>query len=230
VAITLERDSKPNLVRHDVYAMQRAQEREDAEGDDDVADDFPELTEEEQGKLKILRYCSALYDDARKAREPYETFDVAWDLFIGNVWPSRWPTWRAKITINKIRAFITFMQAVMTDNKPRISVDPLVPGTEDAADLLRKLVDRDWDENDMQAKISIFVLYGLVWGTGFMKIAFDPKADGGRGRHRDADRAVSNLLEPHSDLRRRRRVHPPRRRADDGVGAAQLPRARRRGS
>ena len=183
MAITLERDSKPNLVRHDVYAMQRAQEREDAEGDDDVADDFPELTEEEQGKLKILRYCSALYDDARKAREPYETFDVAWDLFIGNVWPSRWPTWRAKITINKIRAFITFMQAVMTDNKPRISVDPLVPGTEDAADLLRKLVDRDWDENDMQAKISIFVLYGLVWGTGFMKIAFDPKADGGRGRH-----------------------------------------------
>ncbi|MGH7714390.1 MAG: hypothetical protein ACREML_00190, partial [Vulcanimicrobiaceae bacterium] len=151
--------------------------------EDDVDDADDDLTEEEQAKLKIIRYCTRLYDDARKAREPYETFDVAWDCFVGNMWPQRWPTWRAKIGINKIRAFITFMVAVMTDNKPRISVEPLVPGTEDAADLLRKLVDRDWDENSMQQKLTIFVLYGLIWGTGFMKLTYDPFADGGRGKH-----------------------------------------------
>ena len=99
------------------------------------------------------------------------------------MFPRSWPNWRAKITINKIRSFITFMQAIMTDNKPRMSVEPLVQGSEDAADLLRKLVDRDWDENDMQQKLSQFVLHGLIWGTAFMKITYDPYADGGRGRH-----------------------------------------------
>ena len=160
-----------------------SQQEDKARGQSDDDDDRPVLTEEEQQRFKIIRYCTNLYDQSRKAREPFETFDVAWDLFIGNVWPTRWPTWRAKITINKIRAFITFMQAVMTDNKPRLNVEALVPGSEEAADLLRKLVDRDWDENNMQQKVATFVLYGLIWGTGFLKITYDPYADGGRGKH-----------------------------------------------
>jgi hypothetical protein len=142
-----------------------------------------ELTPEEQDQFEILQFCSRMYEDARRAREPYETFDVAWDLYVSNMWPNKWPTWRSKISVNKVRSIICFIQAVMTDNKPRISVEPEVPGSEDAADLLRKLVDRDWDNNDMQGKNSIFVLFGLIWGTGFMKVLFDPYADGGRGKH-----------------------------------------------
>ena len=71
----------------------------------------------------------------------------------------------------------------MTDNKPRVSVEPLVPGSEDAADLLRKLSDRDWDENDMQSVISVWALYGLIWGYAFLKVYYDPFANGGRGKH-----------------------------------------------
>lgn len=141
------------------------------------------FTPEEQRQYEILNYCAQLYDEGRKARQPYETFDMAWDLYMGNVWPNRWPSWRPKVTINKIRAFITFMQAVMTDQKPRWAVEPLLPGSEQAADLLRKLSDRDWDENDLQRKNSIFCLYGLIWGTGVMKVFYDPYADNGRGKH-----------------------------------------------
>ena len=145
--------------------------------------DEPELTPEEQAQYEILDYCSQLYDSARKAREPFDTFDTAWDLFIGNVWLKNWPGWRGRITINKVRSFITFMQAIMTDNKPRLSVEPRIPGSEDAADLLRRLVDRYWDENDMQQKVSLFVMFGLIWGTGFLKVIYDPYADSGRGKH-----------------------------------------------
>jgi hypothetical protein len=175
--------SAPGLIPYEDYIQGKqsaAREERYAEDDDD---DEIALTPEEQEEFEILKFCSRLYDDARRAREPYETFDMAWDLYIGNVWNRPWPAHRARITINKIRAFITFMQAVMTDNKPRISVEPLVPGSEDAADLLRKLVDRDWDENDMQGKLAVFVLYGLIWGTSFIKITYDPYADGGRGKH-----------------------------------------------
>ena len=148
-----------------------------------AVDPEAELTEEEQARFEIIRYCNELYEEARRAREPHETFDLAWRLYNGDMWPSNWQSWRAKITINKIRAYVTFMQAIMTDNKPRLSVEPLVPGSEDAADLLGKLVDRDWEENSMQQKLATFVLYGLIWGTSFMKITFDPYADGGRGKH-----------------------------------------------
>ena len=157
--------------------LEAGRRREVDSDNDDV------LTEEEKEQLEILRFCNDQYDRARRAREPFETFDVCWDLFVGNVWPMRWPPWRAKITLNKIRAIILLITAIMTDNKPRISVEPLVPGSEDAADLLRKLVDRDWDENTMQQKLAIFCLYGLIWGTGFMEVAYDPYADGGRGKH-----------------------------------------------
>jgi hypothetical protein len=150
---------------------------------EDQYDEDDDLSPEEREQFEILRYCTKQYDDARKAREPFDTFDACWDLFIGNIYPRQWPSWRAKIVINKIRAFVTFMQAIMTDNKPRFSVEPVVNGSEDAADLLTKLADRDWDENDMQQKIATFVLYGLVWGTGFMKVAYDPYANGGRGKH-----------------------------------------------
>lgn len=156
--------------------------REERNGTTEEVED--ELTPEEQDELEIVTFCNRLYDDARRAREPYETFDICWDLFVGNVWGgARWPSWRAKISLNKTRAFITFMIAVMTDNKPRISVEPLVPGSEDAADLLRKLVDRDWSKNTMQQKLAVFALFGLVWGTGFVKITYDPYADGGQGKH-----------------------------------------------
>lgn len=172
---------RSGLLSYTVWESEQADKAKKRDPEQDG--DEEELTPEQQAQFKILRYCAKIYDDARKAREPFETFDVAWDLYIGNVWPSKWPSWRAKVTINKIRAFITFLQAVMTDNKPRILIEPTVPGSEDAADLLHKLIDRDWDENDMQQKLAQFVLFGLIWGTSFMKITYDPYGNGGRGKH-----------------------------------------------
>lgn len=46
-----------------------------------------------------------------------------------------------------------------------------------------KLMDRNWDETRMQRKIALAVLYGLIWGTGFLKITFDPLANNEVGAH-----------------------------------------------
>lgn len=146
----------------------------------------PELTDDETAELEIARFCLQMLRDGQRARQPYETFDDAWALFIGDVWPAKYPVWKARITINKIRSFLLFMQAIMTDQKPRVSVMPLVPGTEAAARLMNKLVDRSWDETGMQKKIALAVLYGLIWGTGFLKITYDPLANNEQGRHEAA--------------------------------------------
>jgi hypothetical protein len=184
--VPLESAATPaNVIPWEVYNSRREAERKYGSRPlrDDEEEALRDLTDDERDEYEIIQRCNSMFTDARKAREPYETFDRAWDLYIGNVWPQRMPGWRAKITINRIRAYVTFMQAIMTDNKPRWAIEPRVQGSEKAADLMRKLLDRDWDENDMQQKLSTFVLYGLIWGTAFMKIAYDPYADGGRGKH-----------------------------------------------
>ena len=157
--------------------------REEAERKKWQDDSDVQLNPDELERYNILRYCSKTFDDASRARKQFENFDTAWALFNGEIWGKSRAPWRSAITINKIRAFITFMQAIMTDNKPRVSVEPIVPGSEDAADLLRKLVDRDWDENDMQRVVSTWVLYGLIWGYAFIKVTYDPFANEGRGKH-----------------------------------------------
>ena len=141
------------------------------------------LTEEQQRELDTARYCLAMLSDGVDARRAFETFDEAWDTYNGNLWPARYPGWKARITINKVRSIVHFMQAVMVDNKPRINVEPLVPGSEDSADLLRKISERDWDENDMQDKVALAVIYGIIWGTGILKIWYDPYANDGEGKH-----------------------------------------------
>ena len=170
----------PNLVPLEIWRSQQAADNGTPEGSDE-----PELTPEERDAFEIVKRVNTFYSDAKKAREPYENFDVAWAMFTGDVWPVRWPTYRAKITINRIRAIVTFIAAVMTDNKPRFSVEPLIAGTENAADLLRRKMDAHWDTTDCQGKLSLFVLYGLIWGTGFVKPVYDPYANGGRGAHVD---------------------------------------------
>lgn len=159
----------------------RVEERKTRERQEQ-SDEF-ELSPEEEDRFQILRYCQKTYEAAQKGRKPHETFDRSWDIYTSRMWLKGRPPWRASITINKVRHFIEFMQSVMTDNKPRVSVEPLIPGSEDAADLLRKLVDRDWDENNMQRESSLWVLYGLVFGYAFMKVYYDPFANGGRGKH-----------------------------------------------
>lgn len=147
-------------------------------------DDDDELLPEDYEKYRIVRYCRKLLDSARTARKPYETYDRAWALFNGE-WPDRRmanPT-RARITPNKIRAVIIFILSIMTDQKPRFSIEPEVPGSEDASDLIRRLVDRLWDKDDYQAKVALWVLYGLVFGYAFVKKTYDPYARGGRGKH-----------------------------------------------
>ncbi len=177
MALRLE-EERPNLTRAETW---NSRLREAAKNDADLEP----LSEKEEEELAVARYCRKLLASGVKAREPYDTFDECWKAYIGDLWPSNMPGWKAKITVNKIRAFIHFMQAVMTDNKPRTSVEPVLPGTEDAADLLTKLVDRHWDRNDVQNINALAVLYGLVWGTGIVKTTYNPSANAGRGQHID---------------------------------------------
>ncbi len=180
MALVSESD-KANLVAEHEWRARRKGEQRESEYEDDRG---RELTSEEQDELDTVRYCLRLLEDGVRARQPFDTFDEAWDTFNGDLWPIRFPYWKARITINKIRAYVYFEQAVMTDNKPRISVEPLVAGTEDAADILSKIVDRDWDQLGLQKIISLAALYGIIWGTGIGKAWYDPHARNGKGAKR----------------------------------------------
>jgi hypothetical protein len=172
-AMRLE-NANDGLVPEDIW-LQRRRKRESSE------ERTINLEPEELEELEIAKFCRKLLSVGVEARKPYDVFDRCWNLYVGDMWPLGLPRWKAKITLNKIRAFIHFMQAVMTDNKPRVNIKPIVKGSEEAAKLLEHIIDREWDVNDVQDKLSLSVLWGLIWGTGFLKITWNPRKDGGRG-------------------------------------------------
>lgn len=116
-----------------------------------------------------------------EARKPFESFDKSWGYFNGDFWPVGMPRWKSRITVNMIRSFILFMQAAMTDNKPRFTVRPSMPGTEHSATMLGKLGDRQWYVTGSQHQCSLAALHGLIFGTGFVKAVWDPSERGGKG-------------------------------------------------
>lgn len=176
--------AETHLTPYDVVASRKYDKaREPDPYDAEKPCDDDDLSKEEKAELGIARYCLRLLADGVEARRPWETFDEAWDTLNGVLFPAKYPAWKSRIVINKIRALILFVQAVMTDNKPRVTVDPVVPGSEEGATILRKLSERDWEENGMQEKLSLSILYGLIWGTGILKIWYDPHADNGQGKH-----------------------------------------------
>lgn len=146
---------------------------------DDDEDD--ELSPEEQQDLDITTYGRELLRQAVHARRPFETFEKSWDLFNGVMFPPGMPRWQGKIVLNKLRQIVLFLQASMTDNKPRLNIQPAMEGTEKAANLIDKLVDREWDRTRAQRAHSMACFFGLVFGTGVVKWGRDPYARGGKG-------------------------------------------------
>ena len=177
MAVSPVREGTPyDVAQSRRYDAARAREEDPDEESGEAA-----LSEEQRGQLEIARYCLQMLSEAKRAREPYDTFDDNWDVWNGNIWPAKYPSWKSRVYPNKIRAFIWFMTAVMTDQKPRVNVVPRSKLAEKAGKLLGKLVDRDWDEARAQYYIMLAVLYGLIFGTGYLKVIQNPHADAGRG-------------------------------------------------
>lgn len=72
--------------------------------------------------------------------------------------------------------------ALLTEQRPRIDVQPMSNGLLNTAKILRKVIQAGWEEHGMQGALEdIATLYLQVLSSGFLEIGWDANADYGMG-------------------------------------------------
>lgn len=127
---------------------------------------------------QTARYVQALYDAAKKAKEPVvekvKRFDALWR---GTYWADRAPKHRTYAMSNFIFAIIETEVTWLTENRPNAIVVPLGPDDADSARIVEHiLLDHLWPELDIRAKLKRMIRSALIRGKGFLKVGWDERA------------------------------------------------------
>lgn len=81
---------------------------------------------------------------------------------------------RANLIVNKAYSTVETVLPRLVSNKPKIYINPREPKDIMASETMEKLVDYYWDMMNMQKKSKTWVKNGLIYGTGVIKLHWDP--------------------------------------------------------
>lgn len=119
-------------------------------------------------------------DRVRRKEANFDQFDQRLDIFYGKHWPETIPSFKPPIVVNELRTLILQEASDLSESQLRIYVmkDPQKGGRDEQAErALRAL----WVSQEVDQKILTEVVWALVLGTGFLRVQWDPDAEGGIG-------------------------------------------------
>ncbi len=149
-----------------------------------VPDDIQNETE-----VKLAEMVLNKYKEAKRYRA---NFDKDWDrwyrLYAGQHWDGPRPEWRSDATVNFIFSTIETILPIMTDQSPQINVVAASDHSMKNADIIGECVKRVWVDNDMDLTLPEIVKNTLKYGTGIVKVWWNPSEKDGAG-----DVSISNV-------------------------------------
>ena len=138
---------------------------------------------------KLAEVVLSKYKEAKRYRA---SFDKDWDrwyrLYAGQHWDGPRPEWRSDATVNFIFSTIETILPIMTDQSPQINVVAASDHSMKNADIIGECVKRVWVDNDMDLALPEIIKNTLKYGTGIVKVWWDPSAKDHAG-----DVAISNV-------------------------------------
>ncbi len=102
-------------------------------------------------------------------------------LYMGQHWNGMQKEWQSTPTIPLSTSAVNSILAVITDNKPQITVIPRQPENEIIATVIQAIVEWLWEFNDCDVKLPATMLNALIFGNGFWKFLWDPSKNRGLG-------------------------------------------------
>jgi hypothetical protein len=136
-------------------------------------------TPEEQKTIKMV---NKLFEKAKKYRKQY---DQKWleyyKFFRGKQWDAQRPSYRHAEVINMIFQNIQAVVPILTDSRPRLEFIPKNPMHVDFAQILNQVAASDWEDQNWLFQLLEIIYESHIYGTGFGKVEFDPKARFGIG-------------------------------------------------
>ena len=132
-----------------------------------------------------LKQLKARFEEAKKARQKYETnWDKAKKFYDSKQWEGipKIAWYQSEPVFNKVFEFVEIMRGYLADNRWGVdSIPATYPEGADEktvnefADKVNKLLDFLWTDNRMQNKLAQVLQYVFLYGTGFVKATFDPE-------------------------------------------------------
>lgn len=153
----------------------------DINGLDDLDDlNVPEPSDDEQKAIKLVNY---LFDKSKRHRGK---FDSKWldyyQMFRGDQWKNRRPSYRHAEVINFIAMHILSVVPQMLDSRPRSSFTPSDPTDLEFSEILNDLYEADAQKGSWLMKHAETLFDGHFFGTGYGSLRYDPDLDYGLGR------------------------------------------------
>lgn len=125
----------------------------------------------------LLTKLNKLWDESRRVKEVIEKdWRGARDMLRGDQLPKRRPEHKPPAVLNMLRPLIERKLALLTDTKPRFSVQPRRTGEgfAKAAKLLDEACQAYWDDSCLDMVIKNIALYAEVYGTGISQTIWSP--------------------------------------------------------
>lgn len=106
---------------------------------------------------------------------------IGGNLYYGRHWQVAMPQNRSSLTVNVTKALIDHKISIMTKQQPLPVVECTDYGDEEAAKLMRSLLQQWWTKDRMQEKLEQALLLANVTRTCALKALWDPTLHGGIG-------------------------------------------------
>lgn len=118
-----------------------------------------------------------LYETAAAEKRKFtKAWPTVYRFYMGEQWGNR-PQWKASIVENHVFGKIETMVPILTDNRPRIEINPREPQYMEYARLLQIRMDYIWRRRKVDRTVVCVTKNTLLYGKGFYYIYWDSDAE-----------------------------------------------------
>lgn len=122
-----------------------------------------------------VRKIEQAWHKARAFRSNSDKDWAAWDrYYLGHHWNKPRAPWKSKPVKNFIFSHVETIIPIMTDSAPQVSIIAFEDGDAQIAEILAQISRRVWVDQDMDLKLPAVLKNTLLYGTGFLKVWFNP--------------------------------------------------------
>lgn len=136
-------------------------------------------SQEERDRIRLV---DSLYSKAKKYRKRSDSkWQDYYRMFRGRQWKETRPSYRNSEVLNLVFQTIESMIPILTDSRPQLEYLPTVPEQFELAQILTKVAENDWDNNNWLMILCEVLLDGHLYGTGIGYCGYDADANLGLG-------------------------------------------------
>jgi hypothetical protein len=139
----------------------------------------PDISQEEQAEVKAIM---KKFHQWKRVRDKHAKDWISfYKLYRGVQWSTQRPSWKTSEIVNFIWQVIQSQLPLQMDARPKFTFLPQEPEDLAFSQIINKVCDAEWTENNWMMTVQEVILDGYIFGTGFSSVNYDPSLLYGMG-------------------------------------------------